>query len=157
MKRTIFQSINRLRRSHLIICVICGLILLSTPTNAAAPPPNPVLTFLGTELMGTAGKEQVRYLFDVANKSAYPAEMFAPAPDLPPCGENKNSARTWVDVYEQNGKRLNGFCAFSKPEDLGKIWFSLDNGAVPPSWIYIEMHDRKTGTKYKSNLAETTL
>jgi hypothetical protein len=28
---------------------------------------------------------------------------------------------------------------------------------VPPSWVYIEMKDRKTNTKYKSNLAETTM
>jgi len=28
---------------------------------------------------------------------------------------------------------------------------------VPPSWVYIEMTDRKTNTKYKSNLAETTM
>jgi len=27
---------------------------------------------------------------------------------------------------------------------------------VPPSWVYIELNDRQTNTKYKSNLAETT-
>jgi hypothetical protein len=62
-----------------------------------------------------------------------------------------------VDVYDQNGKRLNGFCALGKPDDLSNIWFALDEEAVPPSWIYIELNDRKTNTKYKSNLAETTM
>ena len=27
---------------------------------------------------------------------------------------------------------------------------------VPPSYIYIEMNDRQTNTKYKSNLADTS-
>jgi hypothetical protein len=37
------------------------------------------------------------------------------------------------------------------------IWFALEEGVVPPSWVYIEMTDRQTGTKYKSNLADTTI
>jgi hypothetical protein len=90
------------------------------------------------------------------NKDQYPAAMFAPAPSLPPCGKNNNSSRTWVDIYDQNGKRLYGFCALGKPADLGSIWFALEDGVIPPSWIYIEMTDRQTNTKYKSNLAETT-
>jgi hypothetical protein len=62
-----------------------------------------------------------------------------------------------VDIYDQSGKRLNGFCALGKPADLNEIWFAIEPGVVPPSWVYIEMTDRKTNTKYKSNLAETTL
>jgi hypothetical protein len=83
--------------------------------------------------------------------------MFAAAPALPPCGKNTKSSRTWVDIYDQGGKRLYGFCALSKPEDLGSIWFALEVGVVPPSYVYIEMTDRQTNTKYKSNLADTTL
>ncbi len=79
------------------------------------------------------------------------------SPALPPCGANTKAARTWVDLYDQSGKRLNGFCALGKPADLNGIWFALETGAVPPSWVYIEMNDRKTNTKYKSNLADTTL
>ena len=74
---------------------------------------------------------------------------------LPPCGNNTKAARTWVDFYDQSGKRLNGFCALSKPADLGSIWFALEAGTVPPSWVYIELNDRQTNTKYKSNLADT--
>jgi hypothetical protein len=116
-----------------------------------------VLYFTGQEVFTTGGKEFIRYSFDVANKQAYPNELFAASPDLPPCGGNTKAARTWVDIYEQSGKRLNGFCAFSKSADLGKIWFALETSQVPPSWVYIELTDRKTGTKYKSNLADTTL
>jgi hypothetical protein len=82
--------------------------------------------------------------------------LFAAAPALPPCGTNTKSSRTWVDIYDQRGKRLYGFCALSKPSDLNKIYFTMEAEIVPPSWIYIEMTDRQTNTKYKSNLAETT-
>jgi hypothetical protein len=83
--------------------------------------------------------------------------MFAPAPALPPCGKNTKASRTWVDIYEQNGKRLYGFCALAKAADLCSIWFAMEDGEIPPSYIYIELNDRETNTKYKSNLAETAL
>ena len=119
--------------------------------------PNPVLYFLGQEVFETGGKQFVRYSYDVANKDAYPDDLFAASPDLPPCGANTKAARTWVDLYDQNGKRLQGFCALGKSSDLGKIWFALEVDKMPPSYVYIEMNDRKTPVKYKSNLADTTL
>jgi len=134
------------------------ILMLVIQSSASAPVlPNPVLYFLGQEYLTINGKQITRYSFDVLNKDDYPAELFAASPNLPPCGNNANSARTWVDIYDQSGKRLNGFCALGKPADLHGIWFSLDTGVIPPSWVYIEMNDRKTNTKYKSNLADTTL
>lgn len=118
--------------------------------------PNPVLYLTGTEAYSTGGKDWIRYKYDVLNKDSYPLELFAAAPALPPCGLNTKSSRTWVDFFDQRGKRLYGFCALGKPEDLGRIWFALEDGVVPPSYIYIEMTDRQTNTKYKSNLADTT-
>jgi hypothetical protein len=136
-------------------CMIVFLLL--APRVASAPAlPNPVLYFTVQEPYQSGGKNFVRYHFDVMNKDAYPADMFAPAPALPPCGNNTKSSRTWVDIYNQSGKRLYGFCALGKPADLDKIWFALEEDVVPPSWIYIEMTDRQTNTKYKSNLADTT-
>jgi hypothetical protein len=70
---------------------------------------------------------------------------------------NTRAARTWVDLYDQTGKRLNGFCALGSNQDLGKVWFALEEGKIPPSYIYIELNDRQTQTKYKSNLAESTM
>ena len=118
--------------------------------------PNPVLYFVGQEPYETGGKSFMRYSFGVDNRAEYPAAMFAAAPDLPPCGKNTKSSRTWVDIYDQTGKRLYGFCALGKPDDLNKIWFALETDVVPPSWVYIELTDRANNTKYKSNLAETT-
>jgi hypothetical protein len=115
-----------------------------------------VLYLLRTEEFQQGGKTYVRYYFDVLNKDQYPAAMFAAAPNLPPCGKNTKASRTWVDFFDQSGKRLYGFCALGKPADLNGIWFALEAGVIPPSWVYIEMTDRQTNTKYKSNLADTT-
>ena len=127
----------------------------STPANVT--PPKPVLYLLRQEPFATGGKNWIRYRYDVLNKADYPAEMFAAAPSLPPCGSNTNSSRTWVDFFDETGKRLYGFCALGAPADLGKIWFALEEGVIPPSYVYIELNDRQTNTKYKSNLADTTL
>lgn len=118
--------------------------------------PNPVLYLTGTEPFSQGGTDYVRYNYDVFNKDAYPDALFAPAPALPPCGANTKSARTWVNLYDQRGKRLYGFCALGKSADLHGIWFAMAADVVPPSWIYIELNDRQTNTIYKSNLAETT-
>ena len=145
-------------RKHAVLSVLTLILVFATQGIASAPAlPNPVLYLLGQEYYTTGGKNYVRYRFDVLNKTDYPDELFAKSPALPPCGSNKQAARTWVDVYDQSGKRLQGFCALGKAADLGTIWFALEEGQIPPSWVYIEMNDRKTNTKYKSNLADTTL
>ena len=131
-------------------------ITAATPA-ANQPPPNPVLYLMNTEPYTAGGRNWIRHRYDVANKMSYPAEMFAAAPNLPPCGLNNNASRTWVTFFDSTGRRLYGFCALGKPEDLGKIWVSFEEGTIPPSYVYIELNDRQTNTKYRSNLADTTL
>jgi len=138
--------------------MILSLVFIATMVqNSLAVPPNPVLTFSGAEYAIVNGQSIVRYKFDVFNKEAIGNEMFAASPSLPPCGQNTNASRSWVDLYDIRGKRLNGFCALGNSSQLNGIWFALGADEVPPSWIYIEITDRQTNTKYKSNLAETTL
>ncbi|HEX8283366.1 MAG TPA: hypothetical protein VF588_08430 [Pyrinomonadaceae bacterium] len=142
---------------------LLALVALACAANDAAPYaqrptlPNPVLFLQRVEPVTTGGKEFARYYFGVENAAAYPDTMFAAAPELPPCGQNAKSSRTWVDIYAQDGKRLNGFCALGKASSLDGIWFALEADAVPPSWVYVELNDRATNTKYKSNLADTSL
>jgi hypothetical protein len=140
--------------------LLAGLFWMLTATQgvSSAPPPlpNPVLNFLRPEFYQANGKQWTRYRYNVENLADYPNELFAPAPDLPPCGTNTKSSRTWVDIYDSTGKRLYGFCALADHDGLGQLWFGMETDIVPPSWVYIELTDRKTGTKYKSNLAETT-
>ena len=140
---------------------LAGLFLMALAeggvSTAQRPLPNPMLVFMGPEYYEAGGKQLIRYRYVVENFAQYPNELFAAAPELPPCGQNTKAARTWVDVYDQTGKRLNGFCAFGKNDDLNKIWFAGEADVVPPSWVYIELNDRQTNTKYKSNLAESAL
>jgi hypothetical protein len=141
----------------LLASLMFALIASATTSQPTAIIPNPVLYMTSQESYTAGGKNFIRYRYDVLNKDSYPAEMFVAAPALPPCGANTKASRTWVDFFDQSGKRLYGFCALGKPEDLGSIWFALEENVVPPSWVYIEMNDRQTNTKYKSNLAETAL
>ena len=145
---------SQTRALSLLLAAI-ALLLTSQKVASAPPVPKPLLYLTGIEAFDRGEKRLVRYRYDVSNKYLYWPAMFAAAPSLPPCGENENASRTWVDLYDQSGNRLNGFCAFGKPGDLSQIWFALDQDAIPPSWVYIQIYDRQTNTRYKSNLADT--
>jgi hypothetical protein len=138
-----------------LLVLTCASYDCSAQSSATAIQ-NPVLYLIGQESYLSNGTNFIRYRYGVANSASYPDAMFAAAPSLPPCGTNTKSSRTWVDMYDQNAKRLYGFCALGTSDKLNSIWFALPEGQVPPSWIYIELTDRQTGTKYKSNLADTT-
>jgi hypothetical protein len=136
---------------------LAAALTLAALAGAAEAQPNPILYMTGFEPYTTSAGGFIRYRYDVFNKDAYPAAMFAAAPSLPPCGSNASSARTWVDFFEaRTNRRLNGFCALTGPQQLGSIWFALPAGEVPPSYVYVELIDRQTGARYRSNLADTT-
>lgn len=149
-------SATRTKLMLLVACTSLAILAHDQTSSSQASLPNPILAFMGNEPYETGGKSFTRYKYAVDNYKEYPAELFAPAPALPPCGSNTKASRTWVDFYDQGGRRLYGFCALKTAADLGTIWFALESDVVPPSWVYIEMTDRQTSTKYKSNLAETT-
>lgn len=149
-----------IRKSSAMLALILGSLALMAlisggVSSAIKVLPNPVLMITGTEYFEAGGKQFTRYKFSVENRADYPDELFAPAPTLPPCGTNTNSSRTWVDFYDFRGNRLYRFCALRKA-GLGEIYFNLETSVIPPSFVYIELFDRQTNTKYKSNLAETT-
>lgn len=153
---------NRMRTTFtkkFAVYTICFVsLLLALPAEASAVVlPNPVLYFVGQTPYAVGGKQYIRYSYSVLNFDAFPKELFNASPELPPCGTNTRSSRTWIDLFDQRGKRLNGFCALGKPGDLNGIWFALEEGVIPPSYVYMEMNDRQTNTKYKSNLADTTM
>ena len=147
----------RLRLAMLSVLVLILLATASLSLAQTSPPtPNPSLMFLGQEPYTANGKSWIRYKYLVENFADFPNTLFAAAPALPPCGSNTKASRTWVDIFDARGKRLYGFCALGSNADLGKLWFAMEEGVVPPSWIYIEMNDRQNQVKYKSGLAETT-
>lgn len=147
----------KLMKLRTIFAVLFAVVAGLGAAPAQAVPPNPILYLTSTEFYTVRGQNFIRYRYDVLNKAAYPAAMFTPAPALPPCGNNHNSSRSWVDFFDSRGTRLYGFCALGSPNDLGQIWFALPEGQIPPSYIYIEINDRQTNTKYRSNLADTVM
>jgi len=144
-------------KSMLPSCLILTMFAIAVLGKQTRVIPVPVLVFTGQESIETNNKQFQRYHFEVVNRSDYPEAMFSQASDLPPCGTNKDASRTWIDIYESNGKRLFGFCSITDREGLKDIWFATESDVVPPSWVYIELLDRRTNVRYKSNLAETTL
>ena len=145
-------------RFTLRLLALCALGALAGPGAAqTAPLPNPMLYLTGTEVYSANGTSYVRSRYDVFNQEAYPAAMCAPPPNLPPCGQNANSSRSWVDFFDGTGRRLYGFCALGNASNLGQIWFALPEGEIPPSYVYIEINDRQTNTKYRSNLADSVM
>ena len=90
------------------------------------------------------------YNLIVPNCALYPDEFFWPAPDLPPCGVNINSSRTWVDIFTSTDV-LHEFCSLVSPTDLNTIWFALPTGTTPPSPVYVRLFDRYCGIVYISN------
>jgi hypothetical protein len=93
-----------------------------------------------------------KFFLDVLNWSDYPDELFEPAPDLPPCGDNPNSSRSWVDIFDQDDNRLYGFCALGQSSNLNLMWFSIQGGIWPDS-VYITITDRRCDIVYTSNKA----
>lgn len=123
----------------------------STPTPVPAIP-TPELTLTGSETYEAGGEQWVRYNLSITNRAAFPADLFEPAPDLPPCGSNIEAARTWVNIYDaEDNSRLYGFCALSSPQSLNSIWFAIEQGVSPPEAVYVSLRDRKEDTTYLSN------
>ncbi|HEX8144016.1 MAG TPA: hypothetical protein VF553_15560 [Pyrinomonadaceae bacterium] len=138
----------------LVSLMLATQAVLAVPQEARALP-NPVAIYIGPEYFQQGGKQWTRYKLLVTNYDAYPNELFAPAPNLPPCGANTNASRTWVEILDSNGKRIYGFCAMKTREDLTKLWFALETETIPPSWVVVVLNDRQTGKTYKSNLIDT--
>jgi hypothetical protein len=114
------------------------------------------LVFRGTEAYEANGFDFVRYQYDVTNKASYPKILFATTPDVPPCGENATASRATVEIHETAGKRLIEFCSLPGPEHLGRLWFAVEKGTSPPTSVYVEITDRLTGLKARSNMAPTS-
>jgi hypothetical protein len=113
--------------------------------------PNPRLAFAGKEDYTTESGSFTRYKLKVTNYDIYPNAMFVASPELPACGANANSSRTWVDIFDENGRRLYGFCALGNASNLKNLWFAVPKGGKAPKRVMIKMIDRKCGKTYASN------
>src|SRR4051794_27311027 len=85
----------KLMKSRAIFAALIAMIAGLGAGPAQAVLPNPILYMTTTEFYTVNGQNFVRYRYDVLNRAAYVADMFAAAPALPPCGNNHNSSRSW--------------------------------------------------------------
>ena len=119
------------------------------------PDPQLELVESGREYADYQGTKYVNYQFRVANWKKFPAELFAAAPDLPPCGQNPNASRTWTDTYDAEwGIRLYGSCGAI--EDFKGLYarVPVKKGDDPPKAVFLTLQDRKCSITYKSNTVE---
>lgn len=124
------------------------------PARPVLPTPQIVVT---PDEEYEAGKRRwVRYTVSVTNAGAFNDALFAPAPDLPPCGNNTNAARTWVNIHADDGRYLYGFCALDSAASLRKLWFAVEVGQSPPPAVYIVLNDRLRQISARSNSATVT-
>jgi hypothetical protein len=123
-----------------------ALLMLGLAATAQAQPA-PVLKYVGQH----PDLGLIHVDLTVTNWQAYPPAMFAPAPNLPPCGANPAASRTWVDIYNAvTNQHLNGFCALSAPVQLERLWFATP-AASKPKLVYITLTDRLLKKKLVSN------
>ncbi len=130
-------------------------IILIVAAPVQRPSLTPKLTWVRKEAQEIRGTRFVVYHISIKNWREFPAELFRPAPDLPPCGKNSNASRTWLTIYNaKDNKRIYGYCAFSSPDHLREFTFSVQQGKSPPPAVYVELTDRRENVKYRSNPVE---
>src|SRR6185295_17502363 len=82
------MTLKALKLMLAIVILAAGFTATTRTVRSAPVLPNPFLYLTRTEPYQANGKSFIRYRYDVFNKDAYPADFFAAAPDLPPCGKN---------------------------------------------------------------------
>ena len=135
-----------------LVCVTHGRGMFEIDLPIADAFPAPELEFTGTENYTVQGNPFTRYKLSITNRAAYPDSLFRPSPDLPPCGQNTNASRTWIDIHNGvNNQRIYGFCDLDSADDLDKLWFGIPQGDSPPSRVYVVLRDRRCGAVYRSD------
>ena len=126
--------------------------------NAQCPSglPDPQLVLTGTRNIMVSGVQRLQYLLSVTNRNVYPEALFAPAPNLPACGINTNSSRTWVDIFDQDDNRMYGFCALGTPDNLSDLWFDAAMADPGMTAVRVKFNDRLCEREYPSNLVAVT-
>jgi len=112
--------------------------------------PSPELILEYSEVVEVDNVFSIRYYFDVPNYIVFPDALFAPSPDLPPCGLNDDASRSWVEIFDQDDNHLYSFCALGIAANLNEIWCSVPIGNIQPTGIYIVITDRRCDISYTS-------
>ncbi len=115
--------------------------------------PKLTISLTGVEEYGVDNDVFTRFLITTTNNASIPAELFSSAPHLPACGQNRNSARSWVSIFDGvTNDYLYGFCALGSSSDLNDLWFPIKKGDAIPEVVYVEINDRECRVSHKSNI-----
>jgi len=129
-----------------ILAQLLALLIGAGPVLAAddcdATYPAPVIRFDHKDSAG-------RVYIPVDNRALFPNEMFREAPELPACGANPNSSRTWVDIVDgATDAPVSAFCALTSNSNLAQLWFMPRTGQ---NKVYVVLKDRACQKIYRSN------
>ena len=127
------------------------ILTVSAIVVAGQDMPKPKLSFVRAEEVTSNGYRYRTYTVEIANRSEFSDELFSESPDLPACGLNANSSRTWINIYFDGGKRYYGWCAIHSNAELSMLKFNVPADVVQPTKIYVDFVDRREGKVVKSN------
>lgn len=135
----------------LVIVSIATAAIFAVTVNAQDLP-RPQVKFLGTEKIEQNGRAATAYRFEIVNRKDFDDELFFPAPVLGPCGKNTSPSRTWVNIYNESGRRLYGYCAIKTNAELVTLGFIIPDGSPAPVKILVEFVDRAAGMVSRSKM-----
>ena len=132
-----------------LVAIVFIAIAVSAIAQPCGPPlPVPKIAFLNK--VNEPGF--TRYWFTVSNRAVFNNVFFTPSPNLPPCGLNNNSARTWLTIYNgDTNAYIYGYCALPNNAAMAKLWFAVPTGTHPPKRFYIKLEDRLCHVTKQSN------
>jgi hypothetical protein len=128
-----------------LILILARLLTAGTAVEVITQDlPKPKLGFVGVSEQVNNGVAVKMYEVGVENRDKFAGDLFVPSPALPPCGRNANASRTWLNIYDGEGKRIYGWCALNSTGVLASLKFAIPAAQPQPEKLYIEFIDRLT-------------
>jgi hypothetical protein len=111
----------------------------------------PDLTYTGKEENELDGRRFTTFWLAISNWASFPDELFYAAPDLPPCGGNAYSGRTWLHIFDGYDRYVYGYCGMGTAAGMTRFWFATPAGSSAPASVYVRLIDRACDVTYVSN------
>lgn len=134
-----------------LVLVILGIAGSANVQAQCGPPlPTPRVAFVSKAVEPGF----IRYTFSVTDYASFNNVFFTPSPNLPACGLNVNSSRTWLDIFNSNGGAyIYGYCALTSNVEMKKLTFAVPKASPQPKAFNITLEDRLCHVTKKSNIA----
>ena len=129
------------------------LTMLSVVSAAGQDLPKPDLRFVRATDTEVNGKPYRMYEIEIVNRADFSDELFVQSPNLPPCGRNTNSSRTWINIYIDNKNRIYGHCGISSNGELSSLKFNV-SADIKLTKISVDFVDRREGKVVHSNTVD---